>query len=100
MAELNHKFQHDNDASNDVAVYGSCNPVHLYEKVKRIGGENHIVMISFSLMQRNHISSFNLEVMYRFNSSVIDTIRKMHLNSNLVFSIHHLPLFKLTFFYS
>ena len=45
MAELTRKIQNDKEASNDVAVYGSCNPVHLYEKIKRIGGKNHYIII-------------------------------------------------------
>lgn len=30
------------DSCADLETYGSCNPVHLYEKVKRIGGEDCI----------------------------------------------------------
>jgi hypothetical protein len=28
------------DGSPDAEVYGTCNPVHLYEKIKRIGGKS------------------------------------------------------------
>lgn len=30
------------DSCADLETYGSCNPVHLYEKVKRIGGKDGI----------------------------------------------------------
>ena len=76
MAELTRKFQNDKEASNDVAVYGSCNPVHLYEKIKRIGGKNHLIIFYSLWMYRNHISDFDLEAIYRFNSFIIDNILK------------------------
>ena len=44
MTDVDRKLHDGSEVRSNIAVYGSCNPVNLYEKIKRIGGKISIVI--------------------------------------------------------